>query len=222
MNRSSIDKLRAEKMELHAIIGEEDYLHTSIMIPLISIGEEYHFLFEKRNGMISQGNEICFPGGKVDTHNGESSLDAAIRETEEEIGIDRKKIIPVGFLGTLVANRLMTVKCHMGELMISGIEECSPNRNEVDILFTIPVSFFENNVPEKYAVEISINPSVMDENGREQILLPSRELGLPERYFSTWGNFRQPVYVYRTEFGTIWGITAQIISACVKKIRSTL
>ena len=202
-----------------SLIGEEDYVHTSVIIPLVYKQGEYHLLFERRNGAISQGYEICFPGGKIDSSSGESSLDAAIRETTEEIGIDRGRVTPVHHLGVLITNRNMTVDCHVCRLDIPGVEDCIPNPAEVESLFMIPVSFFEQTVPDKYGVEITVHPSVRDMDGNDHVLLPSRELGLPSRYHSAWGNFRQPVYSYKTDYGVIWGITARIILTLVKKMR---
>lgn len=219
MNQTSFEKFKNLVNDSFILIGEEDYIHTSVMIPLVFKQGEYHLLFERRNGAISQGYEICFPGGKIDSSSGESSLDAAIRETAEEIGIDRGKVTPDLHLGVLVTNRHMTVDCHVCRLDITGVEECVPNPAEVESLFMIPVSFFEQTVPDRYEVGITIHPSVRDENGNDHVLLPSRELGLPSRYHSAWGNFRQPVYSYETDYGVIWGITARIILTLVKKIK---
>lgn len=220
MDHSSFEKLEVIKSDSAPLIGEEDYVHTSVMIPLVFQKGEYHLLFERRNGAISQGYEVCFPGGKIDPASGETSLDAAIRETAEEIGIDRERIMPVHHLGILITNRNMTVDCHVCRLNIADAGECIPNPAEVESVFMIPVTFFEQTDPEKYEVEITIHPAVKDANGNDQVLLPSRELGLPSRYHSTWGNFRHPVYSYKTDHGVIWGITARIILTLVKRIRS--
>ena len=41
--------------------------------------------------------QISFPGGKIDATDA-SPLDAALREAEEEIGLDREFIDPIGYL----------------------------------------------------------------------------------------------------------------------------
>jgi hypothetical protein len=57
----------------------------SVLIPLISIANEPHILFTQRSTIVgSHKGQISFPGGHVEE--GESSLDAAIRETYEELG----------------------------------------------------------------------------------------------------------------------------------------
>ena len=41
--------------------------------------------------------QIAFPGGKIDATDA-SPLDAALREAEEEIGLDRDFVEPIGYL----------------------------------------------------------------------------------------------------------------------------
>ena len=41
--------------------------------------------------------QIAFPGGKIDATDA-SPLDAALREAEEEIGLDRNFVEPLGYL----------------------------------------------------------------------------------------------------------------------------
>jgi len=63
LDKSNLEKLK-ESLSLHAgIIQKEEYLNTAVLIPLLDINNEYHFLFEKRSANIRQGGEICFLGG---------------------------------------------------------------------------------------------------------------------------------------------------------------
>ena len=41
--------------------------------------------------------QIAFPGGKIDATDA-SPLDAALREAEEEVGLDRDFVDPIGYL----------------------------------------------------------------------------------------------------------------------------
>lgn len=46
-----------------------------------------------------------------------------------------------------------------------------------------------NHEPEKHSVQIKIHPSYTDKKtGEEIVLLPSEQLGLPDRYTKPWGN----------------------------------
>lgn len=43
------------------------------------------------------------------------------------------------------------------------------------------------------------------------ILLPAKELGLPEKYSKMWNQHNISIPFYKTEKGLIWGLTAQIV-----------
>jgi 8-oxo-dGTP pyrophosphatase MutT (NUDIX family) len=47
--------------------------------------------------LTSHAGQISFPGGKIDPHD-ETPLAAAIREGEEEIGLDPRFVDPIGYL----------------------------------------------------------------------------------------------------------------------------
>jgi peroxisomal coenzyme A diphosphatase NUDT7 len=98
---------------------------------------------------------------------------------------------------------------------ISSLDECVIDTHETERIFSAPVSYFENTLPEEYESILKVEPFEIDENGKTKILFPSKELGLPERYHSTWGNARHKIFVYRYNDEIIWGITARIIREIV-------
>ncbi len=53
-------------------------------------------LTERASGLRAHSGQIAFPGGKIDP--GETPLQAALREAEEEIGLDRAFVEPLGWL----------------------------------------------------------------------------------------------------------------------------
>ena len=84
-----LDKLKNDLSQHQSLfIGEETAFRSSILIPLIQVDEEWHILFEVRSfTMRKQPGDISFPGGRIDSTD-ETPLEAAIRETHEELGID--------------------------------------------------------------------------------------------------------------------------------------
>ncbi len=58
-------------------------------------GEWFFPLTQRHDYKGVHGNQISFPGGKVEK-NDDSNYETALRETQEEIGIDSSQIIPVG------------------------------------------------------------------------------------------------------------------------------
>ncbi|MCM2317602.1 MAG: NUDIX domain-containing protein, partial [Thermoanaerobaculia bacterium] len=63
----------------------------AVMIPLIPVDGGWQILFSRRSPELSvHSGQISFPGGGV--ARGESDADAAVREMEEEVGIDRSLV----------------------------------------------------------------------------------------------------------------------------------
>jgi peroxisomal coenzyme A diphosphatase NUDT7 len=197
------------------IDGKEEFVNSGVLVPLILVNDEYHLLFEKRNEKIRQGGEICFPGGMFDHDKDGSFTDTALRETEEELGINRKDISVLGSLDTVMTLSGVTVDPVLSFADVKNIDGLVINTNEVESAFSINLDFFINNEPEKYKVKSMMHPSFTDNEGNEVVLLPSKELGLPDIYTRPWGGLLHNVYVYKTKYGVIWGITARIIKQVV-------
>jgi 8-oxo-dGTP pyrophosphatase MutT (NUDIX family) len=68
-----------------------------VLIPIVDRGEPC-LLFAKRTERVGHHKgQISFPGGIVDRRDG-SFLDTALRECEEEIGLPRRAVEPLGAL----------------------------------------------------------------------------------------------------------------------------
>jgi 8-oxo-dGTP pyrophosphatase MutT (NUDIX family) len=198
--------------------GREDFFNSVVMVLIMPVGEEYHFVFQKRSANIRQGGEVCFPGGRLDEAD-KNLLTTALRETKEEMGIPEDRIQVVGRLYTVITPSGVMVDSYIGITDVT-MDEIKINEQEVDYFFTIPISYFIHNEPTRFHTKVTIQPSVTDEQGNEVILFPARELGLPERYWKSWGNFNHEILVYQTDQGVIWGITARLVYECVKLINS--
>jgi len=212
-----LDELRECLPASPGISGKQDYHNAAVMVLLIPVRDEYHIVFERRTANIPQGDEICLPGGSVDPDQDETPERTAIRETGEELGIPETAIQVIGRLDTVVALMGTTVDVVVGTAEL-GVDAMRINREEVAKVFTLPVRYFVEHPPEEYQVMVTLHPSCLDpKSGKEICLLPSVELGLGERYYRPWGGYRAKVYVYRTEHGVIWGITARIINDLVRR-----
>jgi hypothetical protein len=81
----------------------------------------------------------------------------------------------------------------------------------VERVFSLPVSWFEENEPETYWLKLQIQPSYIDGSGEKVELLPVDALGLPQHYAATWEGLRHRVCIYHTPEETVWGLTAELI-----------
>ena len=217
MNREQFEKLTNNLPNFPGIQGREKYFNSAVLVPFVFLNDEYHLLFQKRAPSISQGSEICFPGGKYDPVLDQDFKSTAIREITEELGIGKNDVKVVGQLDTIVAPMGATVESYIGLVDKTLLNEIIIDNKEVEEIFIIPLSYFNSVEAERYYVRLEIQPSFTDETGNEILLLPSKELGLPEKYQKPWGGKKYRVLVYKTNHGVIWGITAEIIYELIQK-----
>jgi len=197
--------------------GESEYSTSVVLLLLVPIEKELHILFEKRAAAIRQGGEISLPGGRKDGID-EALETTAIRETTEELGIPAYRIRTIGRLDSIIAPIGAIVHVFVGLSDITPME-LKPNPSEVDKAFLLPVSRFQNFPPETYRVVTEVRPYYMDPATNEKVVLfPTGDVGLPERYWNGWGGAKHKIYVYRTEEGPIWGITARIVRDFIQKL----
>jgi len=216
MNKKTLEELKTKLPVTPGIHGRKELPTSVVMVLICEIDGEYHFVLQERNANIRQGGEICFPGGMFDKRTDLSPRETAIRETTEELGLPPEKIEIIGRLDTLVGAMGAVIEIFVG-IMNSEIASLDICRDEVAKVFTIPVSYFIRTKPEIHKVLVKIFSSEIDpETNKEVVYLPVRELGLPERYLDSWGNFKQNVYVFKTGEGVVWGLTAQIIMDFVR------
>ena len=210
-----LDKINMNLFE--KIIGKHKYFSSSVILLLVeSENNELSILFQKRAKNIRQGGEISFPGGKIDNED-KDSLDTALRETYEEIGVERAKIKILGKIGTLIIPSGTLVDAYCGTLKIRDLKDLKINEEEVEECFLVPVSFFFENKPRIEKLQVETLPH-FEENG-EKYVFPYKELKLPKRYHSKIKGISREVYFYIYKDKVIWGITADIIYEFVSSIK---
>ncbi len=217
MNIKNIENLKNNLPEFPNVQGRGKYINSAVLVPLIEIKGIYHLLFQKRAQSISQGSDICFPGGVFDRETDKSFLDTALREIYEELGIDSSQLRVLGRFDTVVAPMGVTIDSFPVVLDSEAAGGMKINSQEVENVFTIPVEWFKKNPASKYHVRLEVQPSYLDKHGEEVILFPSRQLGLPERYHKPWGHRKYSILSYSTAHGVIWGVTAEIVHEVVSR-----
>ncbi|MCU0342880.1 MAG: CoA pyrophosphatase [Ignavibacterium sp.] len=217
-----LDKLEKIVTGNCSIIGKELYLNSAVLIPIIILDKREFVLFQKRSSTVRQPGEVSFPGGHFDPRIDVDFLSTAIRETIEELGIEKNKINVLGSLGTLVAPMGVIVETYLGLLKIHSLDELNIDRREVDRIFLIPLEYFVQNKPEEYFTRLELHPFITKDDGNKEELLPVKELGLPEKYSLPWIRGKHRVLVYKTSEEIIWGITAELIFELSNKLREQI
>lgn len=200
------------------ILGFDHFFKASILIPLCEIEGETYIIFEKRAQNIVQGDEICFPGGKYEKTDSDFSF-TALRETSEELGISLDKISIIKELDTLVSPFNSIIYSFLGFISVSSFDEFNINPDEVQKLLFIPFSWFLKQTPVNYKIFSESHPHFFDEFGNKNYSFPAKELGLPEKYHSSWSNGSRNIYLYQYENEIIWGFTAAILKDFIDKYK---
>lgn len=214
----NLDNIKHNLPKSIGINGKEEFFHSAVLLLLIKRHEELHIIFEKRAAGIRQAGEISLPGGMIDdTDTGAEHT--AIRETTEELGIPANRIEIIGRLDTVIAPIGAMVDVCVGVTDIA-FDEIIPNLEEVEKVFTVPLSYFQTTVPEEYGVLVKVHPTFIDPHTMEEVVLfPTAKLDIPPKYHKPWGNLKNKVYVYKTEGEVIWGITARIVRDFVERVK---
>lgn len=77
------------------------FRHASVLVPLHEVEGAPHVLLTLRpKTMTHHPGQIAFPGGRIDA--GEESLQAALREAHEEVGLDRRQVRVLGRLSDVM------------------------------------------------------------------------------------------------------------------------
>ena len=174
----------------------------AVLIPLVETGGELCILFEVRQSGIRQGGEICFPGGRIEEN--ETTEEAAVRETSEELLIPREKIEVIAPLHTMTGPGGAKISSCLGVL---HDYEGTFSKEEVERVFCVPLSWFASHEPRT-------SDAAMVVKTPEDF--PFELLPGGENY--PWHSIPRRFYFYESDGGVIWGITAQLLYHCLKVI----
>lgn len=182
------------------VVGErKEY---SVLIPIIE--DEERLLFEVRGSEIRQAGDICFPGGRMEE--GETPVETALRETEEEIGIPREDIRVLGRFDSVLEVNRIRMNTVVGVLPKDYKEKLVLAEKEVAEVFTVPISFFLENEPDYFKGEI-----VQDDRG-----FPYAKHNIKPDY--KWRKAYQDIYFWHFGGRVIWGLTAVVVQWFLKKL----
>jgi 8-oxo-dGTP pyrophosphatase MutT (NUDIX family) len=109
----------------------------AVLIPIILRHEPMVLLTQRHADLSKHAGQIAFPGGRVDA--GETILQAAFREAEEEVGLAGQYITPLGYL-----DGYLTITHYMVTPLVALVDAaCSftAQPQEVDDIFEVPLSF---------------------------------------------------------------------------------
>jgi 8-oxo-dGTP pyrophosphatase MutT (NUDIX family) len=132
---------------LEIVAQEQPVRPAAVLIPVVDRSDPTVLLTQRSPHLSSHAGQISFPGGKIDATD-ESPLDAALREAEEEVGLAREFVEPVGYLdlyGTAFGFRILPTVAKVKPGFTLKI-----NESEVVDAFEVPLAFLMN--PENHQI----------------------------------------------------------------------
>ena len=185
------------------VIGE--FNKSAVLILLMEHEEELSIVFEVRaHKLRSQPGDVCLPGGKIEPD--ENPREASIRETMEELNLERDQIEIIGDMDYYISPYGNIIYAFVGKLKYGKI---NPDKDEVHNIFKVPLKFFLENEPLLYKMEIGpVNqegfPFHLINGGKNY----SFRKGYLDEYFYQYNNY------------VIWGFTAQIIKSFIEVLNN--
>lgn len=111
----------------------------SVLLPLVVRESGLTLLLTQRTAHLTDhGGQISFPGGRAEEHD-LSPIDTALRETEEEVGLDRRHIEVLGTLPEYLTGTGYRVTPVVG--LVHPPFSLAADPGEVAEIFEVPLSF---------------------------------------------------------------------------------
>jgi len=110
----------------------------AVLVAIVDHREPTVLLTQRAQHLPNHAGQVSFPGGKIDNSD-DTPLAAALRETDEEIGLDRKFIEPLGYLDVYMTT--------LGYRIVPTVARIKPgfalrlSKTEVDETFEVPLAF---------------------------------------------------------------------------------
>ncbi len=124
------------------VIHSTTLKNSAVLIPIVKKRSGLQLLFTKRTDVVEHHKgQISFPGGAADARDA-SEADTALRESFEEIGLDRSAVSVLGILDDLETPSGFKVTPVVG--FIERLPALQINTDEVAALISIPIESFLN------------------------------------------------------------------------------
>jgi 8-oxo-dGTP pyrophosphatase MutT (NUDIX family) len=179
---SQTELLKARLLVHSPTMLDADLPEAGILVPVTRHPEQPSIILTRRaQHMNTHQGQVAFPGGKYDETD-DSLQHTALRECHEEIGVPPEQVEIIGALSQVVSLHGIRVTPYVG--LVDEDVILTPNLDELDSIFKVPVSFFKTAEPKR----------------RDKMTYKGMALSVPSYEFSTEG-----------ETYEIWGLSAIVL-----------
>lgn len=133
-------------------LGDEPLVPAAVLIALRDDGEQNMIFTRRHDRLAKHAGQVAFPGGGME-YGDEDMVDTALRESEEEVGLPRDAVTPLGYLDCFETISGFCVTPVVARID-AGAPALVPNAGEVADVFEVPLGFFleEGNL-RRYTLE---------------------------------------------------------------------
>ena len=150
-------QLIAQKLAQQSIRKLSDKTQTpaAVLLAITDNADNPQVILTRRSQHLStHKGQVAFPGGKAEPFDKDPAA-TALREAHEEIGLNPLSVQVVGQMGQVLSRQGFVVTPIVGVVPEHQIAGLVPNLDELDRIFTVPISFLVNNSPVMDEISIS-------------------------------------------------------------------
>lgn len=118
---------------------DSEPMQAAVLVGLIERPHGTQVLLTRRTDALRHhGGQVSFPGGRIENDDGDA-IAAALREAQEEIGLERRQATPLGYLdplSTITGFRVLPVVAALDSGFMA-----TPDPKEVAEVFEVPLAF---------------------------------------------------------------------------------
>ena len=116
----------------------EDLRKAAVLIAIVDCDDPELIYTLRSNKVGSHGGEVSFPGGMHEKDDASLEI-TALRESEEETGLNREQVNIIGSTDTVVSRYNVSVTPYVG--IVSPDIKLNNDSEEIEACFRVPISF---------------------------------------------------------------------------------
>ena len=133
-----LDKI-TEKIKSYSGTPPVEELRQAAVLIAVTDSQDPELIYTLRSNKVgSHGGEVSFPGGMFEKED-KDLQNTALRESQEETGLDQSKVNILGPIDTVVSRFNISVTPYVG--IIPNNIELNNNSDEIEACFRVPLSF---------------------------------------------------------------------------------